>query len=138
MVDFLEKDNDKLKSVLINRLFLDCVALLKLHNYKSSTSVKGYCILQNQDNFEVTKIQVIGEQILFDEKHIIESLSDLSEIIHNYHNLEYKKHPKLFNTMKRFDAKLKEHEELQEYWSEMIKEVNESLISVKIKKNKNC
>ena len=61
-----ELAQEKLESILLNRLFLDCVSLLKLHNYKKTTSVKGSCTLQNQDNFEVTKIAVFGGKILFD------------------------------------------------------------------------
>lgn len=133
-----KKDSEKLQNIILNRLFLDCVALLKLHGYKSTTSVKGYCILQNQSNFDITKIQLIGDQILFDEKHIIDSLTELSEIISNYSNLEYKKHPKLFSKMRKFDAKIKDNEDLYEEWNELVKEVNESLIQAKTKKKPNC
>lgn len=133
-----ESADEKLESIILNRLFLDCVALLKLHNYKKTTSVKGSCTLQNKDNFEVTKIEIIGNRILFDKKHIIESLSELSEIIVNYQSLEYKKHPKLFNKMRKFDDKLKENEELYEEWTDLVKELNESLLQAKSQRFQKC
>jgi len=126
-----ESAQEKLDAIILNRLFLDCIALLKLHNYKKTTSVKGSCTLQNQDNFEITKIEIIGEKILFDKKHVIESLTELSEVIVNYQSLEYKKHPKLFNKMRKFDAKIKDNEELYDEWTDLVKEINESLLQAK-------
>lgn len=137
-MESVESAQEKLDAIILNRLFLDCVSLLKLHNYKKTTSIKGSCTLQNQDNFDVTKIEIIGNKILFDKRYIIDSLTELSEVIVNYQSLEYKKHPKLFNKMRNFDSKIKGNKELYDEWTDLIKELNESLLQAKYQSKRNC
>ena len=81
--------------LITKQLLKECIRYLIESGFDNTSKAKGIYVFLNNVTYEITYLQIIDDEVVFNKKHTISCLSDLVRIISNKYNLEYEKFPRL-------------------------------------------
>ncbi len=117
--------------LITKQLLTKCAQYLTEFGFEKTSFAKGVYVFLSKDTFEITHLQIIDDEVMYNKKHTISCISDLVNIVSDKYNLEYEKFPVLNSFLIKISGNATCLNE-PSTWSRFLDEINNALIESKL------
>ncbi len=117
--------------LITKQLLKKCAQYLIEFGFEKTSSAKGVYVFLRKDTFEISHLQIIDDEVMYDKKNIISCISDLVNIVSDKYSVEYEKFPILNSFLIKVSGDSKCLNDPL-VWSRFLDEINNALIESRL------